>query len=139
MRPRGDSNLRGKAPPIDKTEIVPQSKLAKLFDLLCAAGLFLLAIAASMVIPKIYADRIWVYGTDLALLFSAMLNLLRIQNGYAVRGLKMFCVISNLAMLAFFVALISSIGFSRAVINAPVPLAAVLLLIETSFSLRNNA
>ena len=70
----------------------------KLFDLLCAGKLFLLAVAASLFIPTAYAGRIWIYGTDLALLFAAMLNLLRLQNGYVMRGLKMFCVTSNIAM-----------------------------------------
>ena len=99
---------------------------------------FLLAIAASFLIPKTYTGRIWIYGTDLALLFAAMLNLLRIQNGATVRGLKMFCITSNVALLAFFVSLMVSIGISRTLSNAPIPLVAGLLLVETGFSLKEK-
>lgn len=109
MRPGGDRDLRGAA------------------------------IAASMVIPKTYTGRIWIFGTDMALLFAAMLNLLRIQNGYTISGLKVFCITSNFAMLAFFIVLTVSIGLARALVNAPIPLVAVLLLIETSFSLGKNS
>jgi uncharacterized protein (TIGR00251 family) len=110
----------------------------KFFDLLCAGSLFLLAIAASFLIPKTYTGRIWIYGTDLALLFAAMLNLLRIQNGTTVRGLKAFCITSNIALLAFFVSLMVSIGISRTLSNAPIPLVAGLLLLETGFSLKEK-
>jgi len=110
----------------------------KFFDLLCAGSLFLLAIAASFLIPKTYTGRIWIYGTDLAVLFAAMLNLLRIQNGSAVRGLKAFCITSNVSMLAFFLALMASIGLSRTLANAQIPLVAGLLLLETGFSLKEK-
>ena len=46
----------------------------KLFDLLCAGTLFLLAIVESLLVPKTYSGRIWILGTYLALLFTAMLN-----------------------------------------------------------------
>jgi hypothetical protein len=137
--PRGDRDLRGTAKTLAPKETAGRSKIARLFDLLCAAALFLTAIAASMVIPKTYTGRIWIFGTDLALLFVAMFNLLRIQNGYTMHGMKMFCIIGNIAMLAFFVALMASIGLARVLINAPIPLIAVLLFIETSFSLGKNA
>ncbi len=110
----------------------------KLFDLLCAGTLFLAAIAASLFIPKTYTGRIWIYGTDLALLFTAMLNLLRLQNGYAMRGLKMFCVTGNVAMLAFLIALMASIGLTRTLVYAPIPAVAALLLLETGFSLKER-
>lgn len=139
MHPRGDRNLRGAGKTVAQEETGARSKLAKLFDLLCAGTLFLAAIAASMVIPKTYTGRIWIFGTDLALVFAAMLNLLRIQNGYTMRGLKMFCIIGNIAMAAFFVALMASIGLARVAINAPIPLIAVLLFIETVFSLGKNS
>jgi hypothetical protein len=58
----------------------------------------------SMLIPKTYTGRIWIYGTNLALLFAAMLNLLRIQNA-SMRGVRAFCITANVAMSAFFVAL----------------------------------
>ncbi len=110
----------------------------KFVDLLCAGALFLMAIAASFLIPKTYAGRIWIYGTDLALLFAAMLNLLRIQNGPEMRGVKLFCITSNIAMLAFFVALMVSIGLSTTIANAQIPLVAGLLLLESGFSVKEK-
>jgi uncharacterized protein len=110
----------------------------KFLDLLCAGSLFLLAIAASFLIPKTYTGRIWIYGTDLAVLYSAMLNLLRIQNGSAMRGLKLFCITSNVSMVALFVALMVSIGLSRTLSNAQIPLVAGLLLLETGLSLKEK-
>ena len=50
-----------------------------------------------MLIPKAYTGRVWMYGTDLALLFAAMLNLLRIQNA-SMRGVKMFSITANFAL-----------------------------------------
>lgn len=37
--------------------------------------------------------------TALVWIFSAMLNLLRIRNGYTVQRLKIFCVVANLSVL----------------------------------------
>jgi len=111
--------------------------VAQLFDLLCAGALFLLAIAGSMLIPKAYAERIWMYGTDLAILFAAMLNLLRIQNP-SMRGVKMFSITANFALSALFVALMVSIGLSRSLAIAQIPAIAALLLIETAFSVRRS-
>lgn len=137
MRARGDRDLRGagKNPAVEDS---PPKKLTRFLDLLCAGALFLLAIAASMLIPKTYTGRIWIYGTDLALLFAAMLNLLRIQNS-SMRGVRMFCITANVAMLAFFISLMVSIGLSRTLINAQIPAVAGLLLLETGFSLKKAA
>ena len=135
MRTRGDGHFRE---PDESLTARARRKAMNLLDLLCAGALFLLAVAASMLIPKTYTGRIWIYGTNLALLFVAMLNLLRIQNGYAVRGLKLFCITSNVAMLAFFLALMASLGLAPTLANAQIPLVAGLLLLETGFSLRKN-
>jgi hypothetical protein len=111
----------------------------KLFDRLCAGTLFLLAIAECLLVPKTYTGRIWILGTDLALLFAAMLNVLRIRNGYVVQGLKMFCIAGNLTMLVFFAALMASIGQVTTLRNPQLLLAAGLLVVETAFSLGRNA
>jgi hypothetical protein len=138
MRARGDRDLRG----TDKTVIAENTgspkKITRFFDLLCAGALFLLAVAASMLIPKTYTGRIWIYGTDLALLFAAMLNLLRIQNA-SMRGVRMFCITANVAMVAFFVSLMVSIGLSHTLANAQIPVVTGLLLLETGFSLKKAA
>jgi hypothetical protein len=110
----------------------------KLFDRLCTASLFLLAIVDGLLVPKTYTGRIWIFGTCLALLFTAMLNVLRIRNGYAIRGLKMFCITANVTMLVFAIALMASIGKSRTLQHLQVPLVGAVILIETVFSLEKN-
>ena len=79
----------------------------KLLDRLCAGTLFILAIVDCWLVPRTYTGRIWILGTALALLFTAMLNSLRIRNGYAVRGLKMSCIAANILMFTFVLALIA--------------------------------
>ena len=107
----------------------------RLFDRICATALFVLAIIDCLLVPKTYAGRIWIFGTGLALLFAAMLNLLRIRNKSEVRGLKNFSITANVTMLMFAIALMASIGRARTLANPQVPLVAALLLIETAFSL----
>lgn len=136
MRARGDSHLRATGRNIIADNVATPRRASRFFDLLCAGALFLLAVAASMLIPKTYTGRIWIYGTDLALLFASMLNLLRIQNGPAMRGVRAFCIIANVALSAFLVALMVSIGISRTLANAQIPAVTGLLFLETAFSLR---
>ena len=108
-------------------------------DWIGAGILFLTAIADSLLVPRNYTGRIWIFGTVLALLFTAMLNILRIRNDSSVKGLKLFCVTSNVTMLFFVVGLIASIGKARALANPQVVLVGGLLLVETIFSLRKKA
>lgn len=110
----------------------------KLVDRLCAGTLFLLAIIECLLVPKTYTGRIWIFGTYLALLFTAMLNVLRIRSGYAVRGLRMFCIAGNVTMLVFFFALVASIGRATTMRNPQLLLVAGLLMFETVFSLGKN-
>ena len=111
----------------------------KVLDRLCAGTLFLLAIVECLLVPKTYTGRIWILGTDLALLFTAMLNVLRIRNGYVVQGLKMFCIAGNVTLLVFVTALIASIGQVTTLRNPQLLLVAGLLVVETAFSLGKNA
>ena len=137
MCPRGDRDLRGKTKDLAPDTTQRPSRIAQLLDLLFAGSLFLLAIAGSMLIPKTYNGRIWMYGTNLALLFAAMLNLLRIQNA-SMHGVKIFSITANFALSALFISLIVSIGLSRTLSNAEIPGVTALLLIETVFSVRRN-
>lgn len=105
------------------------------FDRACAGILFIIALMDCLLVPRTYTGRIWIFGTGLALLFVAMLNVLRIRNHTAVNGLKLFCVSANITMLVFVIALIASIGKSRTLANPQVPLVGGLLLVETVFSL----
>jgi uncharacterized membrane protein len=111
----------------------------KLLDRLCAGTIFLLAIVDCLLIPKTYTGRIWILGTCLALSFTSMLNVLRIRNGYTVRGLKMFCIGANILMLTFVTALILSIGKARTLHNPQIVAVGALILIELMFSLEKNA
>ena len=110
----------------------------KLLDRLCAGTLFILSIVDCLLVPRTYTGRIWIFGTCLALLFAAMLNLLRIRNRPGVRGLKLFCVAANVIMLVFGIALMASIGWSRTLHHPQVPGLPALLLVESAFSLRKN-
>lgn len=110
-----------------------------LFDRLFAGSLFVLAIADCLLVPRHYTGRIWIFGTDLALLFTAMLNTLRLRNSSGVHGLRPFCITANVTMLAFAIALMASIGKARTLSNPQIALVAALLLTETVFSLRKNA
>ncbi len=89
-------------------------------------------------VPKTYAGRIWILGTDLALLFTAMLNVLLIRNGYVMQGLKMSCIAANVTMLVFVIALMASIGQATTVRNPQLVLVAGLLVVETVFSLEED-
>lgn len=137
MCPRGDRDLRGKTKDLAPESEERPSRIAQLLDLLFAGALFLLAIAGSMLIPKTYTGRIWMYGTDLALLFNAMLNLLRIQNA-SMLGVKMFSITANFALSALFISLMVSVGLSRTISHAEVPGVTALLLIETALSVRRS-
>jgi hypothetical protein len=107
----------------------------KMLDRLCALALFLLAMVDSLLVPRTYTGRIWIFGTCLALMFTAMFNWLRIRNGAAVRSLRIFCITGNFTMLALAGSLIASIGKARTLANPQVPFVGVLLLIETVLSL----
>jgi hypothetical protein len=111
----------------------------KILDRLCAGTLFVLAILECLLVPTTYTGRIWILGTDLAFLFTAMLNVLRIRNGYVMQGLKMFCIAANVTMLIFVIVLMASIGQVTTLRNPQLLLAAALLLVETAFSLGKNA
>ena len=110
----------------------------QLLDRASAGALFLLAVAECWLVPRTYTGRIWIFGTGLALLFTAMLNLLRVRNGYGVLGLRLFCIGANVMMVVFVMALMLSIGWSRTVANPQVPLILLLLALETVFSLAKN-
>ena len=107
----------------------------KLFDRLCAGVIFILAIVDCLLVPRTYTGRIWIFGTGLALLFTAMLNVLRIRNGGGVKSLKLFCLAANVTMLVFVIALMASIGKSRTLQHPQISLMGALLLVETAFSL----
>lgn len=111
----------------------------KIFDKFCAGTLFVLAITDCLLVPRTYTGRIWIFGTGLALLFTAMLNFLRIRNGHAVKGLRLFCITANITTLVFAISLMASIGKSRTLQHPQIPLVGALLLCETAFSLGKSA
>gem|GEM_PF-604216 len=146
MRAGGHGDLRGKNKGLTTLRRAPgklrtqgNKGAMKLFDRLCAGTLFILAIVDCLLVPKTYTGRIWIFGTGLALFFTAMLNVLRIRNGRGVRGLKLFCITANATMLVFVMALMASIGKSRTLQHPQITLVGALLLAETAFSLRKNS
>jgi len=110
----------------------------KLLDRLCAGILFIVAIVECLMVPKTYAGRIWIFGTDLALLFTSLLNLLRIRSGYRMPGLKMFCITTDIVMLIFFLGLMASIGWAVTRANPYLLAVTGLLAIATVFALGKN-
>jgi hypothetical protein len=110
----------------------------KVLDRLCAGILFFLAVVECWLVPRTYAGRIWILGTDLALFFTAMLNVLRIRNRYAMSGLKLSCITANVLMLVFAAALMASIGAATTVRHPQLLLIAALLSAETIFSFEKN-
>jgi len=110
----------------------------KLFDRLCAGILFVLAIVDCLIVPRTYTGRIWIFGTGLALFFTAILNVLRMRNGQEVWGLRLSCITANVTMLMFVIALMASIGKSRTLQHPQISLAGAMLLVEAMFSLRKN-
>jgi hypothetical protein len=108
----------------------------KLVDQFCATALFLLSIVDCLLVPRNYTGRIWIFGTGLALLFTALANILRIRNGPSAKDLRLFCFTANVTMLMFAMALMASIGKSRTLQHPQIPLVGALLVAETAFSLR---
>ncbi len=110
----------------------------KIFDRLCALVIFIIAVADCLLVPKTYTGRIWILGTALALLFTAMFNWLRIRSP-GVRNLQLFCITANITMTVLAASLIASIGKQLTLANPQVPFVGFLLLVETLFSLRTRA
>jgi hypothetical protein len=105
------------------------------FDKFCAGALFVSAITECLMVPRNYTGRIWIFGTGLALLFTAMLNWLRVRNPSGVTGLRLSSVVANVAMLAFGVGLMASIGRSRTFRHPYILALTVVLFVESAFSL----
>ena len=145
MRARGHGDLRGKNKGVNtlrqaqgKLRTRGNTEAMKLLDRLCAGILFVLAIVDCLLVPRTYTGRIWIFGTGLALFFTAILNVLRMRNGQEVRGLRLSCITANVTMLMFVIALMASIGKSRTLQHPQISLAGAMLLVEAVFSLRKN-
>jgi hypothetical protein len=69
----------------------------KYVDRICAWLIFLAGIAHIVATDILHLPGS--LDTSLLWILVAMLNLLRIQNGYTVRGLKVFCLGANVAVL----------------------------------------
>lgn len=110
----------------------------KRIDRICAGAIFLLGIAHCLMAGEADTARLWYFSGGLAVLFAAMLNLLRIRNGYAVKGLRMFCIAANVMLTVFTASLMVSIGWVRTVENPAILVLLGLLVVETGFSLGKN-
>ncbi len=140
MRARRHCYLRRTKQDLNPADAEEHGVRMKVFDRLCAGILSVVAIVDCLLVPRTYTGRIWIFGTALALLFTAMLNVLRIRNrSRAVRGLGISCITANVSMFAFAIALMASIGKLRTLHNPQVPLVGGLLLIEAAFSMVQKA
>src|SRR5262249_40095152 len=110
----------------------------KRFDRVCAGAIFLLAMAHCLTAGSAVNARLWYFSAGLAVLFTAMLNLLRIRNGYTVQGLRMFSIGANVMLTVFTISLIASIGWARTLQSPAILVLLALLTIETGFSLGKN-
>ena len=73
-----------------------------------------------------------VLDTPLLWILLAMLNLLRLHNGYGVKGLKVFCIGANVAVLALEAVRVGMFGALSLIVAVPI-------LAETLFSIvRDN-
>lgn len=109
----------------------------RVLDTLCAGALFLLALVLALLIPRTYPGRVWIFGTDLAILFAAMLNFLRMQNGL-MRSVKVVCFTANFAVLVFLAALMVSIGLTTTLAHVQIPIIEGLFLFEIGFCVRKG-
>jgi hypothetical protein len=72
-----------------------------------------------------------VLDAPLLWILLAMLNLLRLHNGYGVRGLKVFCIGANVAVLAVEAVRLRMFGSGSLIVAVPI-------LAETLFSIIRN-
>jgi len=106
----------------------------RLMDRTCAGALFLVALVECWLVPRDYTGRIWIFGTGLASIFTAMLNLLRVRND-SVGDLRLASITANVVMTVFVLAVMWSIGRERTSANPQVLLMFALLAMETALSL----
>jgi hypothetical protein len=103
----------------------------KYVDRICASLIFFAGVA-----HIIATDVLHLRGsmdTALVWIFVAMLNLLRILNGYSVRGLKVFCLGANVA------ALMLEVGRWKMFAGTSSLVLIVLFVLELLFSISERA
>jgi hypothetical protein len=81
----------------------------KYVDYLCASTIFIAGVAA-MITTEIRHPPHAVLDTPLVWILVAMINLLRLRNGYSVRNLRVFCIGANLSTLTLEVLRLSMFG-----------------------------
>ena len=114
-----------------KPLVVRISRIQAYADYACAWIVLALGVVGILRI-KVLQPADAVLDAPLLWILLAMLNLLRLHNGYRVRGLKVFCIGANVAVLALEAARIRMFGPVNLIVALPI-------LAETLFSLvRNN-
>jgi len=108
----------------------------KRLDQVCAWVLFWSGVVHCALTPRL-PGRLWFFGTGLALMLAAMINLLRIRNGYSVPWLRQFCLSANAMTLVLAVSLFWSL-LPRAARNPQVLFVLPVVIGELIFSLRRK-
>ena len=108
----------------------------RIADLVVAWLLLILAAIHCALTPKAYPQfglpAIWFLGAGLFMMLVAAINLLRIGNAGVAAGVRALSVVSNLVLLAFVVAIASTVTLKQ---NPQVITALVLAALLTIFSL----
>ena len=102
----------------------------KFMDHICAWALFVIAIAGILMIETRQPVGA-VLDTPFLWILVAMFNLLRLRNGYRVRGLKTFCIGANLIALVTEIVRFKMFGLFNLIQVVPI-------LAETVFSMVGN-
>jgi len=99
-------------------------------DYACAWIIFALGIIGIVVTEILHPAHV-VLDTSLQFIFLAMLNHLRLRNGYGVKDLKVFCIGANVATLALGAVALKMFGSRTLIIVLPV-------FCETIFSITHG-
>ena len=104
----------------------PMLRLQQIADYGCAGIVLALGIVRIVITEMLHPPSA-VLDTPLLWILLAMLNLLRLRNGYSVKGLRVFCIGANVSVLALKVVRFKMFGPSALVAGVPI-------LVETFFS-----
>jgi hypothetical protein len=101
-------------------------RVQRIADYGCAGIVLALGIVRIVITEMLHPPSA-VLDTPLLWILLAMLNLLRLRNGYSVKGLRVFCIGANVSVLALEAVRFKMFGPSALI-------AAVPILAETLFS-----
>ena len=108
----------------------------RIVDIVAAWLVLILAVIHCALAPKVYPQFgmvvIWFLGAGLFMMLVAAINLLRIGYAGVAPGIRVVCIVTNLVLLAFVVALASIVALKQ---NPQVIISLVLAVLLTIFSI----